>query len=129
MIIPFADMVNHEVPNQVEYFIDEYTDGFRFNAAMDIKKSDPIHISYGLESAMATFRDYGFMPDMESSLNALGMAIPFELDEDDELTEIKRSIFEKADHTGHFIYFDYTQMQNAFAMLRFAVFNENVNRL
>jgi hypothetical protein len=39
MIIPFADMVNHESPHQLDYFIDEYTGGFRFTAAVDIKKN------------------------------------------------------------------------------------------
>jgi hypothetical protein len=129
MIIPFADMVNHETPHQLEYFIDEYTGGFRFTAAMDIAKNSPINISYGLESAESTFREYGFMPDMEHSLNSLGFAIPFILDADDQISEVKKAIFEKANHTGHYLYFDYTQMQHAFSMLRFAVFNENVKRL
>jgi len=69
------------------------------------------------------------MPDMESSLNSLGYAIPFVLDENDEIAEIKKAIFEKGNHSGHYIYFDYTQMQHAFSMLRFAVFNENAKRL
>lgn len=101
-------MVNHETPCQLDYFIDEYTEGFRFNAAMDLTKNSPINISYGLKSAEGAFREYGFVPEMEHSLNSLGLAIPFVLDADDPNAEIKKAIFDKANNDTYYVYFDYT---------------------
>lgn len=60
---PFGDMFNHSNDNNATWGYDDERDGQYFYATKDIKRGEPIHLSYGEKCNTKLLLSYGFVVD------------------------------------------------------------------
>jgi len=59
-MVPFADMINHKIPETANWGYDEERRGFVVTAKQDIGFGEELYYSYGIKDPMDFFVDYGF---------------------------------------------------------------------
>lgn len=65
VMVPLADMLNHNRPPDAIWTYDDSIQGFKMTAARNIKKGQEIFDSYGEKSSYEFLLDYGFIYENE----------------------------------------------------------------
>jgi len=60
-LVPFADMLNHDLPKQTKWYYDKEKSKFIVEALKDISGGSEVCTSYGLQPNWQYFLNYGFI--------------------------------------------------------------------
>jgi hypothetical protein len=94
VMVPFADMLNHDENFSIVYRYDNDKQGFRMEAFRDIKEGDEIIGSYGYKSSYHFLLRYAFIFKDKYGFNGID-TIPLyaDIDQDIKYYQYKKQLF------------------------------------